>query len=226
MDDPMFSISRNTMCSTFILAATFISAVAFATEGERTITLQDDVSQAELIKLSVPAGDVEIVGTTGKSITAVVTAVCQRENQENCYQVIKDLGWSKNLGSVTELGLTPVAITRYERVTIKVKISVPKDKKLEVNLGAGELRIDGTSACLMADVNAGAIKISTKERQLASAELNAKVGDVKLVTATGETLEGSRAMLVGASLDWKKGTGSCHTKAHVLAGEVQLVLNQ
>lgn len=222
----MFSISRNTIiCSTLTLATAFSSALAFATEGERTITLQDDVSKAELIRLNVPAGDVEITGTTGNSLTAVVTAVCQQENQKNCYQVLKELSWSKKTGSITEFGLTPAGITRYDHVTIKVKLGVPKDKKLEVNLSAGELRIEGTSGCLTANVNAGEIKINLKESQLASAELHAKVGDVKLITPKDETIEGDRSLLVGASLEWKKGTGTCRIKASVLAGEAQLVLN-
>jgi hypothetical protein len=229
MDGLMFSISRNKIVySALTLAVAFNSAMAFATEGERTITLQEDVAGAELIRLNVPAGDVEITGTTGNNLTAVVTATCQKEKQENCYQVLKDLAWSKKTGSVTELDLAPASITRYDHVTIKVKFGVPKDKKLEVNLSAGELRIAETSACLTADVNAGEINIKLKESQLASAELSAKVGDVKLVTAKGDRIEGERSLLVGASLDWKgAGTniGACHTKASVLAGEAQLVLN-
>jgi hypothetical protein len=225
----MFSMSRNKIVySALTLAMAFNSASAFASEGERTITLQEDVSQVELIKLNVPAGDVEITGTTGNSVTAVVTATCQKGSRENCYQVLKDLGWSKETGSIAEFGLSPAGITRYDHVTINVKFGVPKDKKLEVNLSAGELRIAGTSACLTANVNAGELNIKLKESQLASAELNAKVGDAKLVTAKGETIEGQRSLLVGASLDWKSADtniGACHTKASVLAGEVQIVLN-
>jgi uncharacterized protein YjfI (DUF2170 family) len=220
----MRSISRNRiMCSTLTLAMALSSATAFATEGERTITLQEDVASAELIKLNVPAGDVEIIGTAGTSLTAVVTAVCQQAQQENCHQVLKELGWSKKTGSVTELGVIPTGITRYDNITIKVKLGVPKDKKLEVNLSAGELRIDGTSACLTATVNAGEINITLKEAQVASAKIHAKVGDVKLITARG-ALEGDRSLLVGANLDWK-GTGACDTKASVMAGEVKLRLN-
>ena len=222
----MFSMSCNKIVySALTLAMVFNSAMAFATEGERTITLQEDVSQAELLRLDVPAGDVEIVGATGNGLTAVVTAVCQKENRENCYQLIKELSWSKKIGTVTELSLSPSSLTRYDHITIKVKLGVPKDKKLEVSLSAGELSIEGTSACLTAEVNAGQINIKLKENQLASAELNTKVGDAKLVNAQGHTIEGERSLLVGAHLEWNKGTGTCHTKASVLAGEAQLVLN-
>ena len=221
----MFSISRNTLVgSTLSLLAAFSSAVALAGDGERSITLQEDVSGAELIRLDVPAGDVEITGTTGTSVTAVVKASCQQEKRDKCLELLKELGWSKKTGNVTEFGLSPSGITHYDHVTLKVKLGVPKDKKLEVNLTAGELRIEGTSACLTANVNAGEVNIKLKESQLASAELSAKVGDVKLVTAKGDRMEGERSLLVGASLDWK-GTGTCQTKASVLAGEVQIMLN-
>lgn len=221
----MPSNNRNKIMSSTLILAMAFSSVAFATEGERTVTLQENVSAAELIRLNVPAGDVEVIGTTGDSLTAVVTGVCQQENRENCNQLLKELGWSKKTGSVTELGLSPSGITRYDNITIKVKLGVPKDKKLDVNLNAGELRIEGTSACLNADVNAGEVRIKLKESQLSSFELNAKVGDVKLVSAKGEAIEGDRSMLVGAHMEWSKGTGACHTKASVLAGEAQLILN-
>ena len=221
----MLRINRNAiMFSTLTLATALNASAALAANGEKTITLQEDVAQVELIKLSLPAGDVEITGASGKSITAVVTAVCQQAQQANCVQLLKELEWSKKTGSVTEIGLSPSSITRYDNVTIKVKFSIPKDKKLDVNLSAGELKLNETSACLTADVNAGDIRINLHQNQLASAELNAKVGDVKITTEKGEVMEGERSLLVGAHLDWNKGTGTCHTKANVLAGEIQLTI--
>jgi uncharacterized protein YjfI (DUF2170 family) len=221
----MFSISRSTIiCSALSLLAAFSSVAALAADDERTITLQENVASAELIKLNVPAGDVEVTGTSGNNLTAVVTAICQKENQDNCQQVLKDLGWSKKTGRIAELGLSPSGISHFDHVTIKIKFAVPNDKKLEVNLSAGELRIAGTSACLTAEVSAGEINIKLKESQLAAAELNAKVGDVKLVTAKGGSIAGERSLLVGANLKWN-GAGSCKTKASVLAGNVELTLN-
>ncbi len=222
----MFNMNRSAIMAIALSAiAFFSSSFASAVEGEKTVTLQENVAQAELIRLNIPAGDVEIMGTTGDSVTAVVTAVCQQGNYERCYQLVKEMAWSKKTGTVTELGLSPSSITRYDNITIKVKLGVPRDKKLDVNVSAGELRIEGTSACLNAEVNAGEAHIKLRESQLASFELNAKVGDVKLVSSKGETIEGERSMLVGAHMEWSKGTGACHANVSVLAGEAQLILN-
>jgi len=218
-------LSHNTLIgSAFALLTVFSSGFAFAKDAERTINLQEDVASAELVKISIPAGEVRITGTTGNSVTAEITAQCQsKKDKEDCTKLLNELGWSKKTGATLELGVAPSGITKYDDINIKVKIGVPKDKKLEVSLHAGDLHIEGTSACLAADVNAGEISINLKESQLASAELKAKVGDVKLVTSKGAT-EGERSLLVGASLEWK-GAGACHTKANVLAGEARLTLN-
>lgn len=213
----------NIICAGLGFLGAFCSAVVFATEGERHISLQQDVAKAELIRLSVPAGDVDIVGITGTNLVAEVTAVCKDRDQA-CLQLLKDLDWVKKDGSTAEFSLAPEEITNFNDVTIKVKIGVPQDKMLEANLGAGELAIEGTSACLTAGLGAGEIDITLKESQIASAKLSATVGDVNLTTAQGEFMAGKRALLVGANLDWQKGTGNCHLRATVAAGEAKLLL--
>lgn len=223
----MFTQNRTTIiCYAFGLVSLFSCALANASDGERHITAQDDVTSAKLITLNVPAGDVLITGISGNTLSVDITASCKPiKDKDSCAKLLKELGWSKKVGAATEFGLSPSGITHYDDVTIQVKLSVPKDKKLEVNLSAGELRIQGTSACLNAEVNAGEIQITLPEAQLASAELVARVGDVNLTTAKTGRVAGDRSLLVGASLEWDKGTGSCHTKASVLAGEVQVTLN-
>lgn len=211
-------------CTSIALLAALCSTMVFAKEGERHISLQQDVASAELIRLRVPAGEVDIVGISGDNLVAEVTAVCKDEERQACLNLLKELSWDQKTGSIAEFSLMPAGATSFNDVTIKVKIGVPLDKKLEVNLSAGELSITDTSACLMADLNAGEVNITLKESQLASAAISAKVGDVKLTTTEGGTIAGKRSLLVGAKQDWQKGTGHCHTRAKVLAGEVNLVL--
>lgn len=206
------------------LALLFSSAAICAKEGERHISLQQDVSSAETIRVHVPAGDVDIVGITGNDLVAEVTAVCNDQDRQACLELLQDLDWAKKAGSTTEFLLTPDSITNFNNVTIKVKIGVPRDKKLAASLSAGELSIQDTNACLTAELNAGEIDIALQENQLASAMLNATVGDVKLISARGEQTSGKRSLLVGANLEWQQGKGNCHTKANVMAGEVKLTL--
>ena len=190
-------------------------------------TLQLDVSNVQSISLDIPAGKLVVQGVKGSKLQAEVKATCKDKKAEDpaaCQALLNALNWSKKVDKNAEIALMPTKITDYEDITIEVKITVPENKSLNVKLAAGELQINGTSACLTAEVNAGNLVINLKEAQLASALLKSKVGDVSLTTTTGEKISGDRAMLVGADLNWK-GKGSCHLKANLLAGEAQLILN-
>ncbi|RYY73028.1 MAG: hypothetical protein EOO52_19345 [Gammaproteobacteria bacterium] len=204
------------------------SATTFAAENQKTQTAQIDTSNTQSISLDIPAGKLVVQGVKGNKLEAQVTATCKNDkadDKEACQALLNALSWSKKIGKNTELALMPVKITQYEDITIEVKITVPENKPLNVKLAAGELQINGTSACLIAEVNAGDLSMNLKESQLASAQLNAKVGDVNLTTAAGEKISGERSMLVGAELNWAKGKGTCHLKANLLAGEARLILN-
>lgn len=222
----MYNTTRNHIklfCTGLALLTAFCSLGVVAEEGERHISLQQDVANAELIRLSVPAGEVDIVGIAGTNLVAEVTAICEDEERKACLNLLKELGWAQKIGNTADFLLMPDGTSHFNNVKVKVKIGVPQDKPLQVKLSAGELSIADTSACLTAELNAGQINIDLKESQLASAELRAKVGDVKLNTAKDGDVSGARSLLVGAHLEWQ-GTGSCHTKAKVLAGEAKLTL--
>lgn len=222
----MYTTNRNRIklfCTSIALLTALCSLGVAAKEGERHISLQQDVANAELIRLSVPAGEVDIVGIAGTNLVAEVTAICEDEERKACLNLLKELGWAQKIGSTADFLLMPDGTSHFNNVKVKVKIGVPQDKPLQVKLSAGELSIADTSACLTAEVSAGQINIDLKESQLATAELSAKVGDVKLNTAKDGDVSGARSLLVGGHLEWQ-GTGSCHTKAKVLAGEAKLAL--
>lgn len=217
------TINRN-ICTSLVLLGSFCSAVVFAKEGEKHMSFQQDVASADVIRLHVPAGDVDIVGITGNNLMAEVTAVCKDGERQACQRLLQGLDWTKRLGRSAEFSLMPDSASSFNPVTIKVKIGVPQNKKLEVKVSAGEVSITDTSACLTADLNAGELNIALKENQLGSAALKAMVGDVKMTRVTGEQISGRRSVLVGAKLALDKGAGECHTQAKVLAGEVHLTL--
>lgn len=208
------------------LLAFAISGSAFANANQASQRFEADVSQAQDITIDIPAGQVLVVGATGSKLLAEVKATCKQDKQidrPNCQAVLNDLGWSNKMGKGAQLSLVPAKITRYDDIQIDIKISVPNDKPLNIIQAVGELSIEGTSACVNANLNAGQLNLKLKESELGSAELHAKVGDAKLTDVRGQTRSGERSLLVGADLS-HKGKGSCSAKADVMAGEVHLTL--
>jgi hypothetical protein len=219
----MFNVSRHKTIQTLLLITTFGAADSFADDSKRTITLQEDVAKAQVIKLNLPVGKVVISGTTGNTIKAEVTGICKEETPENCTPLFDQLAWAKKLEATAEFSLNPSSVMTYDNVDIQININLPKDKKLEVYQGAGELSLVGTNACLIAELKAGELKIEANERELASANLASTVGDVSLINTKGQVSQGARAKLVGSELAWK-GFGKCQLKANVTAGKVTMKL--
>jgi len=221
----MASMHKLTLGSSVLLLLT--ASVTTIASDQNKQNLQLDVSSAQSISLDIPAGKLVVQGVKGSKLQADVKATCKDKKAEDpaaCQALLNALNLSKKAGKNIEIALVPTKVTDYEDITIEVSVSVPESKALNVKLAAGELQINGTSACLNAEVNAGDLSMNLKEAQLASAQLKAKVGDVNLTTATGEKISGDRSMLVGAELNWK-GKGSCVLKANLLAGEARLILN-
>jgi hypothetical protein len=218
---------KTTLIYTLALASLYGSTQVFAADGERLLTLQEDVAAAELIRLDIPSGDVEVIGTSGNRLTAQMTATCEDEGREACQKQLEQLDWAKKAGNTFELGLSPAGVTNYNHMNMKIKIGVPRDKSLDVSLSAGALRISDSSACVTASVIAGEIDLRLAANQLTAAALSAKVGDVKLTNPKGDTLSGERSLLVGANLDWKNpnsARASCRVNASVLTGEARLTV--
>lgn len=203
------------------LLAFAASGSAFANDNQTSQRFEADVSQAQYISIDIPAGQVLVVGATGNKLLAEVKASCKQGR--DCQAVLSDLGWSNKMGKGAQLSLVPAKITRYDDIQIDIKISVPNDKPLNIIQAAGDLNIEGTSACVNASLNAGQLSLKLKESKVATAELHAKVGDAKLTDSRGQTGAGERSLLVGADLN-HKGSGSCPVKAEVMAGEVHLTL--
>jgi len=219
----MFNVSRHKAIQTLLLTTAFSTTGAFADDSKRTITLQEDVAKAQIIKLNLPVGKVVISGVVGSTLKADVIGSCKDATTDACKPLFDQLAWTKKLGTTSEFSLNPSSVMTYDNVDIQITISLPKDKKLEIYQGAGELNLMDTNACLTAELKAGELKIEANESQLALANLASTVGDVNLINAKGQLTQGARSKLVGAEHTWK-GAGKCQLKANVLAGQVSLKL--
>lgn len=200
------------------------TSVAMASESEFSKRIELDVSSAQELNVSIPAGKVKLVGTSGNMLVTEAKVRCKSPSVEKCQSFLKEMEWSKKIGAKTNLSLLPTSVTDYDAVNIDIKISVPSNRPLNVELTAGELSIENTSACVNANLKAGQLNLKLSEAQLAAAYLHAQVGDVKVTNVRGDTQKGERSLLVGAKLSFEEGKGSCRANAEVMAGEVHLTL--
>lgn len=217
--------NRKNIGGAVTVIALWCSAAAFGEPPERKTVVELDVSTADVVVVHVPAGQLNISGTTGQTINAEAVISCGKSKNGECNnRSFGKIQWSSKLKeNHAQLDLTPSGANQYDDISIVVNVGIPRDKTLTVNLDYGDLRLNGTSACLDANVKAGNLQLSLEEQFLASANLKAAIGDVKLTTTAG-TLPGRRSKIVGAKLEWDEGKGTCHLHAKVRAGNIDVNL--
>lgn len=220
----LHSQKRKILGGTVTVMALWCSTLAFGEPSKKT-AVELDVSTADAVIIHVPAGELNISGTTGQTISAEAVISCSKYKEGECSNgIFEEINWSSKLeGSLAQLDLTPSAGKQYDDISVVVNIGVPEDKTLTVNLDYGDLRLKGTNACLDVNVKAGNVELGLPEESLASANLKATIGDVSLTTQAGR-ISGRRSKIIGAKLEWDEGKGACHLQATVRAGNVELHL--
>lgn len=207
------------------MMALWCSTLALSEPLEKKLDVEIDVSTVDAVIVNVPAGELNISETTGQTIEAEAVVTCNKRNDTECRnRIFEEIKWSANEdGGPARLNLTPPEADQYDDISVIVNVGIPQHKTLTVNLDYGDLRLKGTNACLDVNVKAGNLQLDLKEKSLASANLIATIGDVRLTTPAG-TIPGKRSKIVGAKLAWNEGIGACHVQAKVRAGNIELNL--
>lgn len=208
-----------------IVMALWCSTMVFAEPARKKTAVELDVSTADAVIIHVPAGELNISGTTGQTMSAEAVISCDKFKDGECKNsIFEEIRWSSKLeGGLAQLDLTPSRATQYDDISIVVNVGIPEDKTLTVNLDYGDLGLQGTNACLDVNVKAGNVELGLQEKSLASASLKATIGDVSLTTQEGR-IPGRRLKIIGAKLEWDEGKGACHLHAKVRAGNVEVNL--
>jgi hypothetical protein len=104
---------------------------------------------------------------------------------------------------------------------VNVQVKVPLDLALGVDLGVGELRIEGLEADLSADLGVGEVTVIMPAAAVGEVSVDTGVGEATL-HADGRHWEGKG--FVGKELNWSKGRGKAAITVDCGVGEADIRL--
>ena len=102
-----------------------------------------------------------------------------------------------------------------------MRVKLPRDHSFRLDMGAGEVEIQGLQKDVRVKLGAGEVHVAMDENDVHEVDLDAGVGETTLRSRDGK-LEGSREHLVGSSVHWDEGPSKAHVRVNVGAGEVQM----
>ncbi len=178
----------------------------------------------ESIAVEMPAGELSIQGTASDNLLARMIIRCPADS-ESCRERASEVVLvRRDDGPGVRLAVDNAPVLKLAGAQLDVTVEVPAQADLFVDMGFGELTIDGITGCLVVDMGAGDVSVTGPLTSVASVWLDAGTGDATLRTPAG-VVEGRRSWLVGAEVDWRQGPGSCRLEVDLNAGAIDVRLN-
>lgn len=212
----------------FVLLLTLAAAVGgvaptLADYEIRTIEREFSIDE-QVVVLDVPLGDLFIIaGESGRvGIEVVVTCGSRsrrcRERAEEIF--LEDRQRRRSLS----LEIDGYSNKLTSRPHIDIYLTMPAGNGLEVDMGVGDVEVDGLDGAVEIDLGVGDVIVSSPESRLGSLRLSVGVGTTN-VSPRLSRQSTSGFLVFGNEVYWDEGKGRGDYAIDVGVGEIAVVLD-
>lgn len=175
-----------------VLITTLCCLMSFALfASEKNLTQQFDASQVTQLKINNGVGDIDIEVTDDAHIQVAVEV----RGSKSWFFGRKDVSDAR-LETTINNGVLSMEVPMDDTEQTWL-IKVPRQLALDLQLGVGSIKLNGTPGDVDADIGVGSFNAKLAVPEYRNIELTAGVGDVSLQNSVGKT---ERSHLVGAEL--------------------------
>lgn len=202
------------------LAAAFLPAAAAAVTRtfERVVALEP--SQA--LRLDLRYGEIHVECGEADQVELELRVRCT-SRREKCDERLAAVELAcEPHGRTLEVRVDGLRRFSTHSTHVELWVRVPPDRPLDIDLGAGEVRVTGLERDLRVHLGAGSIQVRMPEAAVHSVDARAGVGEASLSGRRVRVEE--RRHLVGGVAHWSGGPGEARVDCQVGAGEVAVRL--
>ena len=98
-------------------------------------------------------------------------------------------------------------------------VRVPRSAELSVDMGVGDLEIEGIERDIFVDLGIGQASLTLPERAVRAVYLDTGIGESKVWGSEG-TVSESRPFLIGSEVEWESGPGQAEIVVDLGIGEI------
>lgn len=205
----------------FLLSLLLLTAPASAEPVHvRTINQNIFPGDAQMVRLDLALGDMEIEGTDGRDVEVEVLIFCHREDLATCTSraeriYLEPRSRRENLN----INLKRTPKNRAQGVSARMIVKVPRHFTLEVDVTGGDVSISGMEGGMEIDGLTGDVNITHRRHLVGQVKLNVGVGKADLWMGDGR-IEGRG---FPRSLRWQ-GSGSSLIEVDLGTGDIAVRL--
>ena len=173
------------------------------------------------MRLDFPVGELRVEATSGESVTVELTARCKWGR--NCEDSLEDVRIESS-SSKSRLDVDIDAPRPWGKLKLELKatIQVPRGASLTIDMGIGELRVEGFENDLRIDLGIGEVSVRLPEAAIETLSVDAGIGDAS-VHGSSHHVSGRRSKLIGSEVYWDDGAGESRVTVEVGIGEAPAV---
>ena len=174
------------------------------------------------IRLEFPVGELRVVPSDGSRVRFELKVRCRGRSDERCEELADRL----ILDSDDDGGVLHLKLHKYPRwhmngMTVIGELAVPRALALEIEMGVGELTIDGLEGDLDVNLGVGDADIRAPKAQASHVSVETGIGDAEIHGGGSGTRS---AGFIGSHSVWTDGNGRSQVRLKVGVGDATVRL--
>lgn len=204
------------------LVLSLVPAPARADVTVRTLDHEADAGGHQSVGFHGSVGEVTVVGVPGDTVRIEIEIRCDRKSDNACARAAERVDLRMRArGDRLQFDVEGWPKLPNKRISFRARLEVPRRLAVEIDMGVGEVNVEGTESDIEVDVGVGEVNIEIREAHVRHVELDTGVGEA--VLRTGERTIDGRGF-VGSHLTWRHGPGEARVEVDTGVGEIHVTL--
>ena len=175
------------------------------------------VAAHERVRLEFPVGQLKVIPTDEPRVRFALRVRCNGRSDERCAEIADRLVLdSDDEGSTLHLNLHKFPKWNHRGMTVMGELRVPRSLAVKIEMGVGELDIDGIEGDLDVDLGVGEAAIRAPKSHAGHVSVETGIGDANIHGGGSDTESHG---FIGSHATWTAGSGRSAVRLHVGVGE-------
>jgi len=206
-----------------IAAAAMVALPGLTVPGPaRAAVLETDsqtfpVSRQHRVRLEFPIGELRVIPSDESRVRFDLRVRCRGRSDERCADLANNLRLeSDDTGGTLSLKLEGYPKWLRKGFTAMGELRVPRALSVRIEMGVGQLEIEGLEGDLDVDLGVGQAELRMSRAHVREVSVDTGIGDAS-IRGGGASTASSR--FLGTRVSWTQGRGASDIRLHVGVGE-------
>ncbi len=182
-----------------------------------------NVTANHRVHLEFPVGELKVIPSDGSKVEFQIRVKCTDLSEQRCEDWANDLVLqSDDKNGTLHLKLEDYPKWHNKGFSVHAELLVPRKLPIEIDMGVGELDMNGLEGDLDVELGVGDADIRTTRATAGHVMVDTGIGDAEIRGSNGEAQHGG---FVGSHASWRSNSGKSNVRLHVGVGDATVRLD-